>query len=52
MSMFHRDTDVENKCGDTKGERRSGMNWILGLTHTHTHTHTHNIIDTYKTDSK
>ena len=26
-----RDTDVENKLKDTKGERGGGMNWEIGI---------------------
>ena len=27
----NRDTNVENKCTDTKGERGRGMNWEIGI---------------------
>ena len=30
MQSRDRDTDVQNKCMDTKRERRDGMKWELG----------------------
>ena len=27
----NRDTDIENGCMDTRGGRRGGMNWEIGI---------------------
>ena len=31
LQSRNRDTDVENKRMDTKGEREGGMNWEIGI---------------------
>ena len=31
MQSRNGDTDVQNKCMDTKKERRDGMSWEIGL---------------------
>ena len=31
LQSRNRDTDVENKCMDTKGEGGGGMNWEIGI---------------------
>ena len=31
LQSRNRDTDTENKCIDTKGERWGGMNWAIGI---------------------
>ena len=31
LQSRNRDTDVENKCMDTKGGRRGGMNWEIEI---------------------
>ena len=31
LQSRNRDTNVENKCTDTKGERGRGMNWEIGI---------------------
>ena len=31
LKIGSRDTDIENKCTDTKRGRRCGMNWETGI---------------------
>ena len=31
LQIRNRDTDIENKCMETKGGRWGGMNWEIGI---------------------